>query len=84
MGCQEGEGAGGRKSFKAWVAKREGGKNKIKKIIESTGCQEGGRGKIDKKRIIENMGFKNKARAGGGGHIIQSMGCQDEAGGNNI
>ena len=30
------------------------------------------------------MGFKNKARAGGGGQIIQSMGCQDEVGGKNI
>ena len=40
-----------------------------------------GEGKIHKNKIIENRGFKNKARAGGGGQIIQSMACQDEAGG---
>ena len=54
------------------------------KMIESKGCQERGEGKIHKKKIIENISFQNKAQAGGGKQIIQSMGCQDEAGGKKI
>ena len=43
-----------------------------------------GEGKIHQKKIIENISFQNKAQAGGGKQIIQSMGCQDEAGGEKI
>ena len=67
-----------RKSLKAWVAKKVGEKIDKKKIIESMGCQEGGRGKID--QIIKTSVAK-KAR---GGEIIESMGCQEGGGGEKL
>ena len=74
-------GGGGRKSFKAWVAKREGGKNKIKKSLKARVAKKGGGEKLIKRESLRTWVLKTRRGQGEGGISFKAWVAKTKRGG---
>ena len=70
------------KALKAWAAKKGGGENFAKKIIiESKGCQEGGKEKFIKRKSLRTWVLKTRRGQGEGGKSFKAWVAKTKWGG---